>query len=167
MARQILSPALWRELLRYDAESGVLYWRVSPSKLTPVGSSVLSVDAHGYLFVKLFGLKYAAHRVAWAMHHDEHPAGEIDHINGDRADNRLANLRDVPKQINAENRRVGQSNNLSSGMLGVSLERSSGLWKAQIGVGGRNLHIGRFPTKAEAHEAYLREKRRFHPGGTL
>jgi hypothetical protein len=89
------------------------------------------------------------------------PSGDIDHINGERGDNRWRNLRDVTRSINGQNRHRAPSNN-RLGILGV---RARGRrFTAQITVGGRALHIGTFGTAKEAAAAHAAAKRQMHPG---
>lgn len=89
-----------------------------------------------------------AHRVAWALHYGEWPDGQIDHINGDKADNRLDNLRVVTAQGNAKNRPLRSDN--TSGHVGVYWVTETKQWMAQIKVDGRQVTIGRYKTFEDA-----------------
>jgi hypothetical protein len=90
----------------------------------------------------------------------------IDHRDTCRTNNRLANLRDATRSVNAQNLRAARSNNSSCGLLGVTWNR--GRWTAQISPpGGPRTYIGRFDTAEQAHAAYLDAKRRLHAGCTL
>ena len=152
-----------RELLDYDAETGVFTWRVSQGR-GYAGAVAGTVRQDGYIAIKLDGRLYKAHRLAWLHEHGEFPDDEIDHINGDRSDNRPGNLRVVTRLINAQNRRRSQSNN-RAGILGVSRHRNR--WQAQIEVAGKNKHLGCFNTQEAAHAAYVAAKRQTHEGCTL
>ena len=92
------------------------------------------------------------------------PIGEIDHVNGDRGDNRIANLRDVDHKTNSQNERRARAIN-TSGFLGVSKQGNK--WQASIRHGGKQLYLGLFAAKEEAHSAYLAAKRLLHAGNTL
>ena len=127
----------------------------------------MSQHARGYVDVCLFGKRYGAHRLAWLHALGEWPAGEIDHINGNRADNRLANLRDVSHAVNTQNIRAPHRRNTSSGLLGVRRGKESLRFEACIRVNRRHVCIGRFDTAEQAHQAYLAAKREFHEGCTL
>jgi len=113
----------------------------------------------GYRSISVDGIRYSAHRLAWLHVHGEHPAGEIDHVNGDRSDDRIANLRPCSRRENAWNTR-GRS---ASGFKGVyRAENCTPKWHAKISVKGETLHLGSFDTKEEAAAAYDAAARRHH-----
>lgn len=118
----------------------------------------------GYIQIGIDGRKYRAHRLAWLYVTGEWPKGEIDHINGDPADNRILNLRDVPNIVNQQNRSRPMKRNVT-GFLGVSAWK--GRYKAAIHAAGRDRHLGTFDTPEEAHAAYVGAKRVLHEGSTL
>lgn len=111
-------------------------------------------QGRGYLYGRVaYDGVYArmlAHRVAWAMWTGEHPKDQIDHINGDRADNRIANLRDVSQTQNNWNRR-----NQGDWPKGVYWNVEKQKFQAQIAVDGKNRFLGRFDSPDEAHTAWL------------
>lgn len=110
----------------------------------------------GYLKIRLNGSRskaMACHRIVWLLNTGEWPRGEIDHINRNRADNRMENLRDVPKHINASNRPDAAS------MTGTTWHPDKRKWKAKIQQNNKCIHLGYFNTQIEAHEAYLRVRR--------
>lgn len=140
-----------KSLLRYDANNGVLIWAKTLSNRAPEGSRAGSLNAHGYRSVTIGRRNIYAHRIAWALTFGTWPDGEIDHINGNKDDNRIVNLRDVSRSKNALNRAVYRNN--ISGFKGVSPHRN-GRWKARIRRDGRVYNLGIFETPAAAHEAY-------------
>lgn len=109
---------------------------------------------------------YLAHRLAWLYVHGSWPEGQIDHINGIRTDNRICNLRDVSRSINAQNVHGARKDN-KLGLLGVCWREASKKFIAQIQVAGKVRHLGMFRTAEDAHEAYLKAKRKYHPGCTI
>jgi len=152
-----------RAALKYDPQTGH-FTRLRGSNGHPVGEIAGTVNNNGYRLIRVGNWRrYRAHRLAWLWVHGEWPKGEIDHINGERDDNRLENLRDVPMVMNQQNRRRALKRN-QTGMLGVS--PTKGRFKAGI-YAGRDIHLGVFDTPEEAHEAYLRAKRELHEGCTL
>lgn len=121
--------------------------------------------SHGYIAIRIDGQDYTAHRLVWLYVHGSEPSGYIDHINGDRADNRLANLRDVSQMVNMQNVYAAKSNS-KTGLRGVSWHAQRGKYTARIKAGGRYLSLGLHDTPEGAHAAYLEAKRRLHEGCT-
>ena len=152
-----------RELLYLNPETGILTWRVSRGRAL-AGTVAGGPNSEGYIKVEVEGKRYLAHRLAWLITHGSWPNNQIDHINGVRTDNRVANLRDVSRAVNAQNQRHARSDN-STGILGVSPER--GRFRAAIQVGGRQRHLGYYPTADAAGAAYLLAKRDLHAGCTV
>jgi HNH endonuclease len=151
------------ERIRYDAATGVFTWAVSAPGIT-VGKVAGSLTVAGYWVIKLGRESHRAHRLAWFLAHGEWPAGEVDHINGVRCDNRLQNLRVVDRAGNSQNRRVAQSNS-KSGLLGVCWVPHARRWRAQI-MANKVMHrLGYFSTPQDAHAAYLAAKSSLHIQG--
>ena len=148
--KDITAEAL-REQMDYDPETGSFYWK--PRRAGCPGG--------GYWQIRIKGRCYYAHQLAWLYVHGEWPSEEIDHINRDRLDNRIANLRAADRCQNQQNKL--QSNN-KSGFKGVSLHnpRLAKPWQAQITVRGQHHHLGNFSTPEEAHEAYKEAAARLH-----
>jgi len=157
---ELPSPTLLRQFLDYDPEAGKLVWRERlPVHFTDgVYSAVRCckswnrLNAGNQAFTNIMGIGYAkgsvngrlllAHRVIWAIVTGEWPQGDIDHINGNRSDNRWVNLRDVSHAINLRNA-SGKSNN-TSGATGVSYRTDRGKWRARVMVDGRERSLGSF-----------------------
>ena len=159
-----LSPNTACEYLSYDKDSGVIVWKkIPPNRPEKVGD-VAGVTTNGYRKIGLLGNRFYAHRLAWLLHYGEWPTEFLDHINGDRSDNRIANLREADSVINSQNQRRSHDGNVS-GLLGVSKHRNK--WQAHIRTSGRNIYLGTFQTPELAHERYLEEKRKSHEGCTL
>jgi hypothetical protein len=150
-----------RGALRYDAESGLFFWARHISKKCRSGAPAGAVTDQGYVRIRLRGKMFKAHRLAWLLTYGEWPYGPIDHINGIRDDNRLVNLRLANREINAQNLRLGSRAN-KTGYLGVTAVGSR--FYATIQKGCAIKHLGRFGTPEEAHAAYVKAKREWHPG---
>jgi len=159
-----LSAEQLRARLIYDPDTGEFRWRVKPNKNIAAGAPAGCRREGDYHRICVFGRLRLAHRLAWLYVHGESPAHEIDHINGNRADNRIANLRDVPHRVNTQNQRKAAANNKSSCLLGVT---SSGSRHRAFIWAGRQIYLGTFHSAEEAHAAYLAAKRQFHEGCTL
>jgi hypothetical protein len=167
MAKPIITVERLRQVLDYNHETGIFTRRITLGA-TAIAGSVTSAatDAHGYRRVMVDGRRYPAHRLAWLHFHGVWPADQIDHINGSRSDNRIANLRAVTQLVNIQNQRTARRNN-ASGFLGVSWVKDRSKWRAQIMVSGAVLKIGHFTTPEAAHAAYIEAKRRLHAGCTI
>ncbi|WP_343625387.1 HNH endonuclease [Roseateles puraquae] len=154
-------------LLRYEPETGFFYWRAGRGKVK-AGDKAGAVKASGYVEVSIDYKSFLAHRLAWLYVHGALPPGEIDHVNRNRSDNRIENLRCVTASENQQNK--GLQRNNSSGLKGVSWYARGECWQAFIAVDGRNKRLGSFPTKEEAFEAYCAAASRVHrinPAGSL
>jgi hypothetical protein len=143
------------ELLHYNPETGIFTWLVSPR--SGWAGKTAGYDENGYVALKIGATKYKAHRLAWFYIYGEWPSGMLDHINLNKADNRIANLRVVTFQQNAANRPAQYDN--ASGLKGVHWHKQSRKWRAQANIQGRRTHLGLFDTKEAAHAAYVRAAR--------
>lgn len=174
--RQLPSIDLLRQILRYEPDTGKLFWRerpvgfFQPSDYAGVGErsadwsaakwntrhagreAFISRVGRGYLAGKVMGVKLNAHRVIWALVHGEWPVHEIDHINCDKTDNRISNLRLATASENARNRPTYSNN--SSGFKGVSWNRQAMKWTAGIRLDGKRKHLGYFDGVEDAALAY-------------
>jgi hypothetical protein len=146
-----LTAAEVRRLLRYEPDTGTFFWRVD-TRNTAAGDIAGSRQSRGYWHIKINRHLYMAHRLAWLYVTGEWPVGHIDHINGNRSDNRFANLRIATNSENAWNSRIRVNN--ACGYKGVHYKRRLNKFVAQNNVSGRVHHLGVFKTAAEAHAAY-------------
>lgn len=159
------TPEELRQLLRYDADTGKLFWLPRPISMFPDARSgkiwntknahkeAFKVkDPRGYRRGQVLDQKVWAHRVAFAVFHGRWADGDVDHINGDKGDNRAENLRDATRSQNLQNQasRKGSTSNF----LGVSWKNSSRSWVAQIGGDGKTKFIGAFSSEIAAAMAY-------------
>ncbi len=147
-----------REILRYDVASGNMFWAVSLNPRAPVGAlGGKQSISQGYRHISIDGVRYKAHHLVWLWFHGVFPTHQIDHINGNKLDNRIENLRDVPQKMNTWNLQRAKKNN-KSGFLGVDWKPSHKKWRAQIRVEGKKIQLGLFDTAEAAHIAYLAAK---------
>lgn len=153
--RPLPTPEELRQLLRYDPQTGELFWRPRPhlsaratmwcTRFTDKPAGWLK---DGYLNITLKGQKLRAHRVAWAIHYGEWPRYQIDHINGVRNDNRITNLRDVPAAINCQNQRMSRRNKSGYACVFKVLHR----WRAEVRHNGKLYRLGSFDSPEKANE---------------
>lgn len=162
---KILHVDTLRNLISYDCDTGFLTWKRRPvayfSSLQIcnawntryAGRRAINQDnGHGRLIGSIFNSKYQAHRVAWAIHYGAWPELEIDHIDMNPKNNKISNLRMATSQ---ENKRNGTSRSKSTSKYrGVSLNRKTGLWVANITISQKQKFLGRFACEIEAAVAY-------------
>ncbi|QIG68228.1 HNH endonuclease protein [Rhizobium phage RHph_Y1_10] len=146
----------------YDAENGLLFWKersddaFSDSRYARTWNTRLAgkraghIAKSGYAKVKINDSVFAVHRLIWTIETGE-IADCIDHINGNRSDNRFINLRNVSKEENSKNAALSRRN--TSGCSGVSFQSTLGLWEAYIWSNGKPVYLGRFSEKEKAIEA--------------
>lgn len=166
MAKDNVTAARLRELLHYDAETGV-FSRLVALRGGRRGPIRPSASGNGYQYISVDGNSCLAHRLAWLYVHGAWPVEDIDHINGVRTDNRLCNLRSVARYVNNQNRHRVRSDNVASGATGVSWHIHSRKWRARIWLQGVEHRVGLFDTIEEASAAYVTAKRRLHAGCTI
>lgn len=174
MATRDLTAERLRELLHYDPETGAFTWL--PRTQADFGNlrafcvwtaryaNKPAGHTHKILgYVSILG--FWAHRLAWLYMAGEWPKNEIDHIDGNKANNRFANLRDVDRKTNQQNIRTSWTDM----PLGVNFQarKVARPYVASIHSLGKRVHLGYFDTPELAHAAYLDAKRRLHAGCTL
>jgi hypothetical protein len=155
-----------REIFNYCELTGSIY-RKKPSCGIKAGQQAGYIDAGGYRSMSIKNKNYFAHRVIWLFVYGELPSGEIDHIDGDKLNNRISNLRNVTHQTNVENVRYARSHNKSSGVLGVTWSSHAKKWYARTTVKGKIVYLGYHDSKEAANAAYLKAKRELHSGCTI
>jgi len=116
--------------------------------------------SEGYLQISANSKIYFAHRLAWLYITGEWPKDSIDHINEIKHDNRFFNLREATRSQNMMNR--GALKNNTSGLKGVSLKKSSGKWRARVGIRGKSKHLGYFNNPEDAYKAYCEAAKKLH-----
>lgn len=168
MGRGMITVDFLRTLLRYEPETGKLFWlartpEMFVAKEQPAahscaiwnrrfaGQEALTANTgRGYRQGSIFGKKCFAHRAAWALASGSWPEADVDHINGDRSDNRADNLRSATRTENGRNQKLRSTN--TSGAMGVSKARGDA-WQAYVKVDGVSRHLGTFASKEDAVRA--------------
>lgn len=147
-----------RGLFDYCQDTGLLTWRVRPANSVKLGDVAGSKNNEGYMSAEIKGVAYKIHRLVWLWMTGAWPESCIDHVNGDRSDNRWANLRLATRSQNGQNRKLNANN--KSGYIGVY--PFFGKWRAQIAIKGKQIYIGTFDTVEDAAKAYAQKKRELH-----
>ena len=164
MSKHDLTADYVRNILEYRPKTGELVWRERIARCVHVGDIAGCRDDKGYITVGIHKRIYKAHRLVWLIAYGEWPTGLIDHIDGNKSNNRLDNLRLVNETGNAENVRKPNKRN-QSGFMGVVFVNNR--WRTSITAKNKTRYIGTFDTPEEAHQAYLKAKRQLHSACTI
>jgi len=171
-SRADITPELCRQLLRYEPETGKLFWLPRPRSMFAsdracsvwnaryAGKAAFTAVSRIYHVGTILNVMVKAHRVAWAIHFGEWPE-VIDHIDGDGLNNRIDNLRSIKQADNLKNLAIRSDNTTSA----VGVYRAGSRWTAQVNADGKSKHVGTFDTLAEAESAALEARIRlgYHP----
>lgn len=148
-----------KELLTYDRETGVFSWIANRGR-AKAGAVAGTIHHKGYSVIQIDGHLYLAHRLAWMYETGDWPQHQIDHINGQRRDNRIANLRQATRAENVRNQKRAIHN--TSGLKGVSWHKIRKKFQANIMFEGKAKHLGLFNCPTAAHFAYCRAAKELH-----
>ena len=139
-----------RKFVNYDPITGSLTWRLRATRAAQIGNSIGTVVGtlpdKGYIVITLFGVTYQAHRLAWLHYYGQFPDKQIDHIDHNRTNNSITNLRETSLHTNMKNKSLYTTN--TTGYSGVTPHGAS--WLARIGVNGTKVLLGAFRTFDEA-----------------
>lgn len=172
MAKVLPSQELLQEFFTYCPESGELSWKERDRSFfinyraykiwnaRSAGKIAGSIESTGYRKVVIFGTPFLAHRIIWKHQTGKEPHRCLDHINGDRADNKWVNLREASSSQNSMNQDVSSKN--TSGFKGVSFSTRKRKWGARISCNNIRRRLGYFDTAEEAHAAYRKVALELH-----
>jgi hypothetical protein len=148
------------ELLDYCPDTGNFTWKTNRRGKRQAGDTAGCIHPNGYVRISIDYRLYNAHRIAWLFIAGKWPTQNIDHIDGDRANNKALNLRECSQQANCFNKKMSCAN--TSGYKGVSFLKKSGKWSAHIKHNGKSKYLGCFKAPEEAHKAYCDEAKRLY-----
>lgn len=145
----------------FEYSEGQLYWKINKSFRVKMGDKAGKQNAFGYIQIKIDRKDYYAHRIVWVMHNGSIPKGMfIDHIDNDKSNNRISNLRLATKSQNGCNKPKNKNN--TSGFKGVSFHKGIGKYVAQIKVNNKGKSLGAYNTAEDAALAYQKESSIIH-----
>lgn len=144
----MLTQAELKSYLHYNPETGIFTWAKRTSKSVCIGEIAGNTSFYGYIEIRLLGKLYKAHRLAWLYVYGKLPSGDIDHINRIRNDNRIENIRDIPHSLNIINQKLKTNN--TSGIRGVSWDKSRNKWEVKLYINGKSKSLGRFDSLIDA-----------------
>jgi hypothetical protein len=161
MSKQNISQSYLQFLFEY--RDGNFYRKVCRNYRHPIGSLAGTSYTDGYWAIMIDKSTYTLHRLVWIYFNGDIPDGaHIDHINRDRKNNRIENLRLAPNGHldNAQNKTLEIKN--TSGFVGVNFHKKNKKWTASIGVNGKRIYLGSFSSAEGASEAYVKAKKELH-----
>lgn len=147
-----------QELLHCDPDTGIFTRRIDRGRYK-IGTRIGRRQSCGYRRIKIDGYDYLEHRLLWLYVHGRWPVVWIDHINGNRADNRICNLREATPSENLGNSKISYNN--KAGYKGVSFDKGRRLWRAAISPNRRQKILGYFDNPKDAHVAYCKAASKF------
>ncbi len=150
-----------KEIFDYDPDIGKLIWRVyAGNKCVKPFTDAGYLHSLGYTLIQVNKKAYKAHRLIWLWYYGRWPKQEIDHINHNRNDNRICNLREVSHGENCRNSSLYSKN--TSGQAGVSFYKRDGNWQAYINSNGKRISLGKFATLEEAIKARKEAEKKYN-----
>jgi len=148
------------DYLEYNHQTGILTWKKKPSKNIQIGKEAGYKSNIGYIQIGFRGKIYYAHRIAWELYYNENPPKMVDHINGNKSDNRIENLRSANNAQNMQN--MGKTKRNSTGFKGVCHLKKQNKYMAVIGHKMKSIYLGVYETAEEAHAAYCKAAEKLH-----
>tara|TARA_R110000744_G_scaffold194735_1_gene313664 strand:+ start:272 stop:757 length:486 start_codon:yes stop_codon:yes gene_type:complete len=148
-----------KELLSYNTATGDFTWLVDRNAGSYAGDTAGTLMNKGYIHIKVDGKMYLGHRLAWLYIHGSIPTN-LDHIDGNRVNNKIENLRPASSFQNAHNASIRSDNN--SGYKGVGFHSMTGKWRARIRYMNKRKSLGLFDTPELAHKAYCQAADKLH-----
>ncbi len=164
-AKLLPDPEYLRQRLRYDPSSGKLFWLPKSIDVNGWNKKYSGREAftakmrNGYLTGAVDSKNYLAHRIAWAVYYGKEPNGEVDHIDHNRANNCITNLREVSRTENCRN--MSAYSTRTSGITGVHWYPMRQKWKAEIWVNYKKICLGYFSDINDAAKARSQAERKY------
>jgi hypothetical protein len=148
-----------KEVLNYDPETGIFIWKKALSFRVSAGDVAGYNRPDGYVCIRINNTSYQCHRLAWMYVYGYFPEGDIDHIDRTRNNNKIENLRESNRSCNIRN--SGLRANNTSGIKGVTLNKSTGMWRSRIGSKSKEIRLGHYSNFVDAVEARYRGEQKY------
>lgn len=155
----MITQSYLKEILNYDQETGIFKWNINKGGSCKKGNIAGSTDSWGHRQICIDGKKILAHRLAWIYVYGQSPKKQIDHIDGNKQNNSIKNLRDVDQFANQQNRKKARIDS-KSGFMGVAKDGKK--YKSTIRANKKRIYLGMFDTAEKAYEAYKFAKEKLH-----
>jgi hypothetical protein len=167
----MLTQARLMEVLDCDPETGIFTWQIQPGSRSDMVGKRAGYNGPGrYRSITVDGVGYLEHRLLWLYVHGKFPADQLDHINMNKSDNRIENLREATNSQNQRNRKSRKGSDGWGRLKGAQWNHRDKRWVAQAALdNGKTTYLGSFDTEAEAHAAYCEAAKKcygefFNPG---
>lgn len=159
-----LSQEFLKSILEYNQDTGEFFWINPKRSWVAPGTKAGSVEVKGYVVININGGLYKAHRLAWLYVYGEWPKNQLDHIDRNKQNNRIGNLRQATNGQNQQNTPKYRTKALvKSKYKGVSWREQSKKWQVEIQVNKKRYNLGMFVCEEDAAIAYLEAKKKLHP----
>lgn len=145
----MLTQEYLKSILEYNKSTGAFTWRCD-MRANKIKGKLAGTLVDRYLKIKIKKRQYSIHRLAWLYVYGSWPKNQIDHINGDKLDNRIENLRDVTSRQNSQNCGIHRNGKL----VGASFHKQHQRWRATVYENGKCKHLGLYDSELEAHNKY-------------
>ena len=147
----VLTQDRLKELFNYSERVGEFTYKLINHSRKKAGKAAGTITSSGYIVISVDGKSYKAHRLAWLFVYGKMPVGQIDHINGDKRDNRISNLRDVPARGNSQNKKIHRD---GKDLIGTQKNPETDTYYVQLSISGKKVYLGSYRTIELALEAY-------------
>ncbi len=149
-----------KKIVKYNPKTGIFTWLISTNNRALIGSEAGCKDGCGYIKIMVNGKQEYAHRLAWLYVNGYFPENDIDHINRDKSDNKISNLRHVSHRCNTRNCKVAA--NSKTGVTGVTVSSRTPGWFSYIYIDYGKIYLGFFKNFKDAVEARWEAEKKYN-----
>lgn len=146
--------------LSFNPETGIFTWLIANNSRVKVGMIAGTFSSTGYVYITIDRKNYKSHRLAWLYMNGECPKDMIDHVDGDKLNNKIVNLRKCNQSQNMQNQKLSKFN--TSGYKGVSWHNATSKWRSRAKLKSKQYHLGLFERAEDAFKAYQKFAKQNH-----